>query len=100
MGSSAARIRPGSVSGVRSGGGRGARGRARRPTLVPGGCGLGDMQIELLNRQQWRTNLELAIAADYIDHFYNPSRRHSSLGYLTPDEYERLHSPQPQATSS
>lgn len=59
----------------------------------------GSMQIELLNRQRWRTNLELAIAiADYIDHFYNQSRRHSSLGYLTPNEYERIHSPQPQAT--
>jgi transposase InsO family protein len=47
----------------------------------------GSMQIELLNRQRWRTHLELAIAmADYIDHFYNSERRHSSLGYLTPNE--------------
>ena len=30
--------------------------------------------------------------ADYIDHFYNPARRHSSLGYLTPNEFEDLHS--------
>ena len=51
------------------------------------------MQIELLNRQKWRTNLELAIAmADYIEHFYHPARRHSSLGYLTPSEFEDLHS--------
>jgi transposase InsO family protein len=51
------------------------------------------MQIELLNRQKWRTNLELAIAmADYIEHFYNCHRRHSSLGYLTPNEFEALHS--------
>jgi len=61
----------------------------------------GTLQTELLNRQRWRTNLELAIAiADYIDHFYNPSRRHSSLGYLTPNEFERIHSPQPPATLS
>ncbi len=61
----------------------------------------GSMQVELLNRQRWRTNLELAVAiADYIEHFYNPSRRHTSLGYLTPSEYERMHSPQPQATLS
>jgi transposase InsO family protein len=61
----------------------------------------GSMQIELLNRKHWRTNLELAIAiADYIEHFYNPTRRHSALGYLTPNEYEDLHSPQSQATSS
>jgi len=44
------------------------------------------LRVELLNRRQWRTNPELAIAiADYIEHFYNSSRRHSSLGYLTPD---------------
>jgi transposase InsO family protein len=45
--------------------------------------------------------LELAIAiADYIEHFYNPARRHSALGYLTPNEFEVLHSPQTQATLS
>lgn len=61
----------------------------------------GSMQIELLNRQTWRTNLELAIAiADYIEHFYNPARRHSALGYLTPNEFEDLHSAKTPATSS
>ena len=61
----------------------------------------GSLQVELLDRQRWRTNLELAIAiADYIEHFYNPTRRHSALGYLTPNEFENLHSPQPQATLS
>jgi transposase InsO family protein len=53
----------------------------------------GSMQIELLNRQTWRTTLELAVAmADYIEHFYNGDRRHSSLGYLTPNEFEAAHS--------
>jgi putative transposase len=52
----------------------------------------GSMQIELLNRQRWRTKLELAIArAEYLDHFYNSKRRHSSLDYLTPVEFEALH---------
>ena len=61
----------------------------------------GSMQIELFNRKRWRTNIELAVAiADYIEHFYNPARRHSALGYLTPNEYEDLHSPQPEATLS
>jgi putative transposase len=51
------------------------------------------MQIELLDRQKWRTNLELAITmADHIEHFYNSSRRHSSLGNLTPNEFEDLNS--------
>ncbi len=52
----------------------------------------GSMQIELLNRQRWRTKMELGLAmADYIEHFYNSDRRHSSLGYLTPNEFEDLH---------
>jgi transposase InsO family protein len=60
------------------------------------------MQIELLNRQKWRTKMELGLAmADYIEHFYNPDRRHSSLGYLTPNEFDDLHSTtiQPAALS-
>ncbi len=57
----------------------------------------GSMQIELLDRQRWRTILELAIAiADYIEHFYNPARRHSALGYLTPNEFEVLHQANPR----
>ncbi len=51
------------------------------------------MQIELLNRQTWRTNLELAIAmAEYFEHFFNCDRRDSSLRYLTPNEFECSHS--------
>jgi transposase InsO family protein len=61
----------------------------------------GSMQIELLNRQSWRTVVELSSAmADWIDNFYNPARRHSSLGYLTPNEYEALHSTNIQAAFS
>ncbi len=29
--------------------------------------------------------------ADYIDGFYNPIRRHSHLGGLSPDEFEAAH---------
>jgi putative transposase len=51
----------------------------------------GTMQIELLNRKKWMTYVELATAmADFIVNFYNPCRRHSSLDYLTPDEFEAL----------
>jgi putative transposase len=58
----------------------------------------GSVQIELLNRQQWTTFVELAAAlADYLENFYNAARRHSSLGYLTPDEFNALHSAQTQA---
>ena len=37
--------------------------------------------------------------ADYIDGFYNPCRRHSALGYVSPIEYElRKPSPKPVLT--
>ena len=49
----------------------------------------GSMQIELLNRKKWRTKIELSIAiAEWIEHFYNPERLHSSLGYVPPVEFE------------
>ncbi len=50
----------------------------------------GSMQIELLNRQHWRTNLQLSVGiADYIENFYNVGRRHRALNYLTPIEFDR-----------
>ena len=30
--------------------------------------------------------------ADWIENFYNPIRRHSALNYLSPKEFEDLHS--------
>ncbi|MEU1238703.1 IS3 family transposase [Micromonospora aurantiaca] len=52
----------------------------------------GRMQTELLNRRRWRTRIELASAIfEYLEIFHNRQRRHSSLGMLTPNEYERLH---------
>ncbi len=53
----------------------------------------GRMQVELLNRKEWITIVELSIAmADYICNFYNAERRHSSLGNLTPREFELIES--------
>ena len=47
------------------------------------------MQIEPLNRQKWRTRIELSNARfDYIEIFHNRQRRHSQLGYRTPIEHE------------
>jgi hypothetical protein len=41
-----------------------------------------------------------AAVADYIENFYNPARRHSSISYLTPDECEALHFSETQARFS
>ena len=50
------------------------------------------MQVELLNRQRWRTRIELANAIfEYLEIFHNRQRRHSILGMRTPIEYERIH---------
>ncbi len=47
------------------------------------------VQVELLDRQTWSTRLELATALlEYLELFHNRQRRHSSLGMLTPLEFE------------
>lgn len=47
------------------------------------------MQIELLNRKKWTTRIELANAIfEYIEVFYTRKRRHSSLGYQTPADFD------------
>jgi len=49
------------------------------------------MQVELLNRQTWRTRIELANAIfEYIEIYYNRSRRHSSIGFDSPMAFETL----------
>jgi putative transposase len=50
------------------------------------------MQVELLNRRRWNTRRELANAIfEYLQIFHNRQRRHSSLGMLSPIEYELRH---------
>jgi putative transposase len=48
------------------------------------------MQVELLDRHRWRTRVELANAIfEYLEVFHNRQRCHSSLGMLTPLEFEQ-----------
>jgi len=50
------------------------------------------MQLELLDRRRWRTRVELANANfEYLEIFHTRRRRPSSLGMLTPVEFERMH---------
>ena len=50
------------------------------------------LECELLDRCRFKTQAEArhAIFA-FIEGFYNPRRRHSSIGYLAPIDYERRH---------
>jgi len=48
------------------------------------------LECELLDRTRFRNQHEAKLAVfDYIEGFYNPYRRHESLGYLSPINYER-----------
>jgi transposase InsO family protein len=50
------------------------------------------MQRELLDRRGWASRTELASAMfEWIEGWYNPRRRHSSLGMRSPHEFETLH---------
>jgi transposase InsO family protein len=45
----------------------------------------------LSQRRLYRTRDEAkADVFDYIERFYNPKRRHSTIGYLSPIEFERF----------
>ncbi len=53
---------------------------------------IGTMKIEKLDRQSWRCVEDVRAAVfDWIERWYNRRRRHSSLGYLSPLEYESQH---------
>ena len=50
------------------------------------------MQRELLDRTVWDSRAQLASAMfEWIEGFYNPRRRHTSLGNISPADYEALH---------
>jgi putative transposase len=50
------------------------------------------LECELLDRSRFATRAQARTAVfDFIEGFYNPRRRHSTLGYLSPAEFERRH---------
>jgi hypothetical protein len=50
------------------------------------------LECELLARHRFKTPAEARTAIfQFIEGFYNPRRRHSSIGYLSPIDCERRH---------
>jgi len=47
------------------------------------------LECELLDRRSFRSQAEARMAVfAFIEGFYNPTRPHSALGYLSPIEYK------------
>ena len=50
-----------------------------------------NLKTERLSRKQNRARDSLrADKFDYIEKFYNPKRRHSTVGYISPVQFENL----------
>jgi transposase InsO family protein len=50
------------------------------------------LKRELIRRRPWPTRAEARAAIhEYIGAFFNPHRRHSSLGYVSPMDFEKQH---------
>ncbi len=59
------------------------------------------LECELLDLHRFRTQPEAKLAVfDFIEGFYNPRRRHSSIGQMSPTNFERLHSATCQAEAA
>jgi len=59
------------------------------------------LECELLDLHRFRTQPDAKLAVfDFIEGFYNPRRRHSSLGQMSPANFERLHSATCQAEAA
>jgi hypothetical protein len=50
------------------------------------------LECELIDRRVWRTHTEARLAIfTWIEGWYNPKRRHSGLGQISPMEFEAIH---------
>ena len=55
----------------------------------------GSLKRELVHHESYATREEArASVFEYVEVFYNRVRRHSTLGDVSPVEYERTHNPE------
>ena len=53
------------------------------------------LECELLDRRRFSSRAEARLAVfEFIEGWYNPHRRHSSIGYESPINFERTHAAQ------
>jgi putative transposase len=58
------------------------------------------LECELLARRRFTSQAEARMAVfSYIEGWYNPARRHSGIGYLSPIAYETQMLNEPETTS-
>lgn len=52
----------------------------------------GTLKAELMQERDFATRIEAIVAiTEYVESFYNPRRRHSALGYVSPLMFELQH---------
>jgi putative transposase len=57
------------------------------------------LECELIDRRSWKNKTEARLAVfTWIEAWYNPKRRHSGLGYLSPNNFERKLTQENQTT--
>ncbi len=59
------------------------------------------LECELIDRRVWKTHTEARLAIfTWIESWYNPHRRHSSIEYLSPINFERQHAQRQKDTAN
>ena len=49
------------------------------------------LKTEWIARKVYQTRDHARVGVfDYVERFYNPTRRHSTIGYVSPMEFERI----------
>ena len=59
------------------------------------------LECELIDRRCFRTQAQARMAIfEFLEGWYNPKRRHSALGYLSPKDYERVAAANPASPNT